>query len=260
MFIKKFIAACAVAVTASMAMADAQVYEVTMTLKTTLAHKGNTSAIVCSEPSNTTGLYRKQTTIRIKGLIWGCDCTTISEPIKVESADGTYGYVFWNMTTGKVLDPDFAWTLLNRIDKKLTKVEGAWKMENSDLMLVGGGFGTLKDVVDKECCTIESTVLTTISGNCAGWMTMPGAIVTKGKDEVCEKCKVIAGTDDVIAVAPGFSLCECSDDSDQTAVSGTWRIKYSKLLSEKWNKAASDTPITTIYKFPSYVLAYINQL
>ncbi|MBO7482691.1 MAG: hypothetical protein J6U17_02235 [Kiritimatiellae bacterium] len=260
MSIKKFIVASAIAFCASMAMADAQVYEVTMTLKTTVAYKGSTSTIVCSEPANGTGLYRKQTTVRIKGLIWGCDCITISEPMKAESAEGTYGYVFWNMTTGKVLDPEFAWTLLNRIDKRLTKVEGAWKMENSDLMLVGGGFGTLKDVVDKECCTIESTVLTTISGNCAGWMKMPSTIVSKGKDEVCEKCTVIAGTDDVIAVAPGFTLCECADDSDQTAISGTWRIKYSKALSTKWNKASAATPITSIYNFPSYVLNYLNSL
>ena len=260
MSIKKFIAASAIAFCASMAMADAQVYEVTMTLKTTVAYKGNTSAIVCSEPSNETGLYRKQTTVRIKGLIWGCDCTTISEPLKVESPDGTYGYIFWNMTTGKVLDPEFAWTLLNRIDKKLTKVEGAWKMEDDEITLVGGGFGTLKDVVDKECCTIESTVLTTISGNCAGWMKMPFAVVKSGTGEICEKCKVVAGTEDVVAIAPGFSLCECADDSDQTAISGTWRIKFNKSLSDKWNKASSDTPITSIYKFPSYVLNYINKL
>lgn len=256
----KVLSLAAAFLAATVAFADAQVYEMTLTLKTTLTAKGKITPLCSTLPDDDTGLYRKQGTVRIKGLFWGCDCATISDPQPATDPAATYGYVFWNQTTGKVLDSDFGWKLLHRIMKNLKKCEGAWTMEGGDFSFMGGGFGTVKDTIDKECCTIENAYIPSMSGNLAGWMTLPSVVVAKGKEEVCEKCKIISGTDDVVAVAPGFSLCECDDGSEFTAVSGTWRLKYLAKQSTSWNKASADLPITSVYSFPSYVVTYLNSL
>lgn len=240
------------------ALAEAQVYEMTLTLKSTLTKKGKTAALVCSEPKNDTGLYRKQGSVKIKGLFWGCDCITIGDPQPLTTASATYGYIFWNQTTGKVLDGKFAWMLLNRIDKTLKKCEGTWDLAGDGFELVGGGFGTVVDVVDKECCTLDSTIIKTMNGNCAGYLSLPPTIVSEGTQEVCEKCEQIQGTDDVVAIAPAFTLCECGDASEITTATGTWRLKYHQSASSKWNKSSATEPITSVYGFPSYVVSYIN--
>lgn len=244
----------------SSAFGDAQVYEMTLTLRTTLTAKGNVTPLCSTLPNDDTGLYRKQGTVRVKGLFWGCDCMTIGDPIPVTDPYGTYGYVFWDMTTGKILDGDFGWKLLHRINKNLKKTEGAWTLTGTDFFFTGGGFGTVKDTVDKECCTLENTVITTMSGNLAGWMTLPAVVVSKGKDGVCAKCSLVPGSDDVIAVAPSFSVCECADGSAFTAVSGTWKLKYLSRQSTRWNSAGASDPIWDIYLFPSYVRSYLESL
>ena len=242
------------------ACADAQVYEMTLTLKSTVTAKGKITPLCDGLPDDDTGLYRKQGTVRVKGLIWGCDGITSAEPQPVEDPTAVYGYVFWNQTTGKVIDGEFAWQLLHRINKNLKKCEGTWTIAGDSCSLTGGGFGTVQDKIDKECCTIEETIIKTMNGNLAGWLTMPSVVVSKGDEEICEKCSLVPGTEDVVAYAPGFSLCECEDGSELTAVSGTWRLKYLATQSSKWKKAASDTSITTIYSFPSYVVSYLNSL
>ncbi len=262
--LKKFsiglMAALAFVSTAALAADEAQVYEFTLTLKSTIARKGSTSSVVCDSPENDTGLFRKQGSVRVKGLIWGCGCETIADPVKISDPSATYGYIFWNITTGQVLDGEFAWKILNRIDKTLRKAEGVWMLEGDSFTLVGGGFGTVKDTVDRECCVIENTVISSMNGNCAGWFTMPSTVVGKGKEEICTKCSMVAGTEDVVAVAPGFSLCDCDEGSELTAVSGTWRLKYSAALTRKWTSAGAFDSITSIYSFPSYVVSYINSL
>ena len=242
------------------AFAEAQVYEMTLTLKSTLTAKGKITPLCNGLPDDDTGLYRKQGTVRIKGLFWGCDCITIAEPQPVADPTETYGYVFWNQSTGKVLDGEFSWRLLHRIMKNLKKVEGTWTMEGSDFSLMAGGFGTVKDTIEKECCSIEETIINTMNGNIAGWLTMPSVVVSKGKEEICDKCQLVEGSDDVVAVAPGFSLCECDEGSELTTVSGTWKLKYLKAQSASWSKAQASASITTIYSFPSYVVRYLESL
>lgn len=256
----KVLALAAALLAGTTVFADAQVYEMTLTLKTTLTAKGKITPLCATLPDDDTGLYRKQGTVRIKGLFWGCDCATIAEPMPVSDVTGTYGYVFWNMTTGKVIEGDFGWKLLHRIMKNLKKCEGAWTLEGDDYSLMGGGFGTVKDTIDKECCTIENAYISAMNGNLAGWMTLPSVVVSKGSEGICEKCRLVSGTDDVVAVAPGFSLCECDDGSEFTAVSGTWKIKYLTKQSTSWNKASATEPITSIYAFPSYVRSYLDNL
>lgn len=245
------------------AFAAAQVYEMTITIKTTVSQSGKITKICSDLPEgDSISLYRKQSTVKIKGLFWGCDCETIAEPIKVTSPKETYGYIFWNETTKKVIESDFAWKLLNRVDKKLKKAEGTWVLGDTgdELFLVGGGFGTVKDALAKGQCVLNEVILTPMSGNVAGWLSLPEVVVSKGKDEICWKCEVIEGTDDVVAVAPGWSLCACAEGSEQTTASGTWKLKYVADASKKWAKVQADASIVTVYKFPSYVVTYLKNL
>ena len=199
------------------AIADAQVYELSMTIKTTITKSGAIKAIVCDKPSPEVNLYRKQATVKIKGLFWGCDCETIANPTKIISATETYGYILWNETTHQVIDADFSWKVLNRIDDKLKKAEGAWMLEGDSICLIGGGFGNVKDDVSSSTCTIMSTILTPMSGNVAGWMGLPSVVVAKGKADDCYKCQVIEGSDEVVAFAPGWSLCTCIQTSSNVS-------------------------------------------
>lgn len=260
---KKIVVSAFCALTAFGAFASAQVYEMTLTLKTTVSQSGKITKL-CEElpEGEIVNLYRKQSTVKIKGVFWGCDCETIADPIKVTSPKETYGYVFWNETTKKVIESDFVWKLLNRIDKKLRKAEGTWMLgeEGDDLFLVGGGFGTVKDSLAKGQCVLNEVILTPMSGNVAGWLSLPEIVVSKGRDEVCEKCTVIEGTDDVVAVAPGWSLCACAEGSEQTTASGTWKLKYVAAAAKKWAKVQADASITTVYSFPSYVVSYLKSL
>ena len=131
---------------------------------------------------------------------------------------------------------------------------------DDDLFLVGGGFGSVKDSLVKGQCVLDEVILTQMSGNVAGWLSLPEVVVSKGQDEVCEKCSVIEGTDDVVAIAPGWSLCACAEGSEQTTASGTWKLKYVAAASKKWAKVQADASITTVYSFPSYVVSYLKSL
>ena len=245
------------------AFAEAQVYEITMSLKTTVSHSGKIAKLCSELPAEVdVDLYRKQSTVKIKGLIWGCDCETIAEPMKVSSPKDPAGYIFWNETTKKVISADFFWKLLNRIDKKLKKAEGTWVLGEMDdeLFLVGGGFGTVKDTIPKGTCALAEVILTPMSGNVAGWMSMPEIVVAKGTDDICEKCRVIEGSDEVVAFAPGWSLCGCGEGFEQTTVSGTWKLKYVASAAKKWGKVQADVSITSVYTFPSYVASYLKSL
>lgn len=245
------------------AFAAAQVYEMTITVKTTVSQSGKVTKLCDDLPEGETiDLYRKQSTVKIKGVFWGCDCETIADPIKVTSPKETYGYIFWNETTKKVIESDFVWKVLNRIDKKLKKVEGSWVLGDmgDELFLVGSGFGTAKDSLIKGQCMLDEVILTPMSGSVAGWLSLPEVVVSKGKDKICKKCRVIEGTDDVVAVAPGWSLCACAEGVEQTAASGTWKLKYVADASKKWAKVEADASITTVYKFPSYVVSYLTAL
>ena len=259
---KKSILIAASALSSLFVFADAQVYEMTITLKSTVAASGKITPVVCDMPEQEVNLYRKQSTVKIKGLFWGCDCDTIAEPQFVTSATETYGYIFWNETTHRVLDSEFAWHVLNRIDKKLKKAEGAWTIGGTDaeVFLAGSGFGTVKDAVSKSTCTIDSVILSPMSGNCAGWLSLP-AITIKGSPGECQRCgEVTEGTEDIESVAPAWSLCACAESSGYTAAFGTWKLKYQAAASKKWKESDTSLSITKVYSFPSYVKSYIESL
>ena len=268
MNIKKSIVMLATAAMGAVAMADAQVYEMQLTLKTTVTKFGKVKFVSCDclGENDDAVLYRKQGTVKIKGLIWGCDCGTISEPdISGEGdslAKSSFGYIFWNETTKKPLNLNFEWVLLNRIDNTAKKSEGVWVLSDEDglFSVTGAGFGMVKDTTAKKpICERTATWIQSMNGNLAGWST-PGAIVTvKATKGECSWCEKVDGTDEETASALGWSLCECSDSDERTAASGTWRLKFNarsaKILSDSSKSVQS---ITEAYNFPSYVKSVIE--
>lgn len=248
------------------AFADAQVYEMQLTMKTTVSRSGQVKFVACDCPVEGDTMYRKQGTVKIKGLIWGCDCVTISEPqISTNStslAKAEYGYIFWNETTMRPMNLKFKWEFLNRIDKTAKKTEGTWSLTSEDgsFYVVGSGFGTVKDTtVTDPVCMRTATWIPNMAGNFAGWST-PGAIVTvKATSGECSWCKKIEGTEEQTAAAQGRSLCDCGGSDTRTAANGTWKLKFDqKASSALASTSKSVESITQVYAFPAYVKSVIE--
>jgi len=257
---KKTLLVLATLATNLAAFADAQFYDVQMTVKTTTTRTGTPKMVACDCRTDTNGLYRVQSNIKIKGAIWGCNCGTLNKGIPYVSATNAFGCFFWNETTQKPLNVKIAWPVCNRIDKSATKAEVVWTLssEDGDFYVVCSGFGSLKDVATKDPCTLVTSSFTSLSGGLAGWMT-PGAVVTtKATPGTCSWCEKIAGTDEVSSAAKGFAVCsDCSACTEMTgsAAYGTWTIKYNKKASGKLEKS---TRVTEAYDFPSYVSAVME--
>lgn len=244
---KKAVAAFA-AVLALGAGADALVYNFTANLKTTVAQKGSVKAAIltCLDESETM-VYRKQGTVKIQGLIWGCDCDPIANPPPFTNGESD-GFAFWNVTDKSIItDIDFQWLVLNRINNTGKNVEGAWSFASECYQFWGGGFGTVK--LDG-----EEFYLDKMSGNMAGVKCAPVYFKKGWKKNDCPFCGEGIGEDDEYIVAIGWPLCECGEEDELTAVSGTWNIKINAPATKKLNKTTS---IFNAFTFPSYVKNYL---
>lgn len=264
---KKMMIVIAVMSAGGLALADdAQVYEMQLTMKTTVTQSGKVKFVACDCPVDSSTLYRKQGNVRIKGLIWGCGCTTLSDSMistnSTSLAKAEYGYIFWNETTKRPMNLKFKWEFLNRIDKTAKKSEGTWSLtsEDGNFCVVGSGFGTVKDTTVKDpICMRTATWVPTMTGNFAGWST-PGAIVTvKATSGECSWCKKVEGTEEQTASAAGWSLCSCGDSDKRTAANGTWKLKYNQRASKALSSTAKPVEsVTQVYAFPAYVKSVIE--
>lgn len=242
----------------------AQVYDMTVTVKTTAAKSGTLSPKKNPFVYDTEKIvYRTQGTQKWKGLVWGCDCNALSGKWQVidETSGSVAGCVIWNTKNNAIvyLD-DLNWRLLNAIDQKGDKCEGAFTIGDmeaeSTAFLTFGGFGTLAlKYTAPECSEPEYTCasyLKTMSGNVAGWMPAP-TLKSAGKPGQCIFCGESdpgeEGSEDA-ALAWDFCPCEEYADLELTAISGTWTLKYNATLSKKLKNNAR---ITNVYKFPSVV-------
>jgi len=249
----------------------AQVYDVTISIKTTAAAKGKVSAK--KNPfigdSSTTITYRKQATQKWIGLIWGCDCESIRGVWQSYTGGGVSGCVIWNSKSPYdiLYIGDINWRLLNAIDANGNKCEGSWTIgdsgDESNAFLAFSGFGTLslsaiiEDGVSQLVnCTSN---IKSISGNVAGWMPAPSTI-KKGKPSKCTFCGIVdPGEEDTEDLAEAWNFCECAaeiGDSEFTTVYGTWSIKYSNALSKKLISA--DSILDVYKKFPDNVKAAVS--
>ena len=266
---KKLLMTLTSVLSAGVIYADAQFYEMELTVKTTKTRSGKVSGIACDcrtdlEAEADGNLYRKQGTVKIKGVIWGCDCGTLIKGERFTKKTEPFGYLFWNVTDRKWLNVTLTWPIANRIDKKANKTEVVWMLTSNDpelpFHLVGSGFGTLKDTVSKNPCKLVTSRFVQIKGGFAGWMAPDAVVTTKATAEECSWCEKIPGTPEVSAVAKGWTVCADCSASDLNAGSaayGNWKIKYNATASEKLEGA---TEVTEAYAFPAYVKAAMDSV
>ena len=245
-----------------------QVYEITMTAKTTVAKSGTVSTK--KNPfvaQNGTIVYRNQGTQKWKGLLWGCDCNSIKGSWQVvsESAKSVSGCVIWNTKSYEILFlDDMKWRLLNAIGATGKNCEGCWTIgdssDNSNAFMAFSGFGTLVVNYSSDLCESQSlnctSYIKSMSGNMAGWMPAP-SITTAGTPGTCTFCGGgNAGTADETNVATAWDFCPCEEFGDYafTAVSGTWTLKYNSSMSKKLKNYSS---ITDVASMPSSVKAQV---
>jgi len=233
---KKLMITAATAAMIGGAFADGQVYEMTMNVKTTEAKSGT---VYVQEGCYSSQSYRKQTSLKIAGLFWGCNCSTIAETADLAQDKGVF---FWNATkkaafydqeADEYIQPAFEWKLLNRIGQKACDVEGVWELTYGDAYLYGAGFGKANGYED-------SAYVTSMCGNFAGTMN-PG--------NACKRCEEVA--------ADAWPLCECGEqDEDLTAAYGTWSLKFNSSAAKKFANSSD----WSWYKFPGDVLEAIQAI
>lgn len=254
---------------------SAQVYEISVTVKTSIAQRGKLSPAKNPFVEDSGSIiYRKQSTQTWKGLIWGCDCeSALGKWMALgEGSSATVtGVVMWK--TKKPYDiillDDMRWHVLNAIDAQGKKCECAWTIgESSDesaAFLSFAGFGTLKLKTRKEeggGITLGDdcrSYISSLSGTVSGWMPAP-IYETAGRAAVCTFCGVVdPGEEGSVDMAVAWNYCPCLDvgDRDFTAVSGSWTLKYNATLSKKLSKKTS---ILEVYSgFPASVREAVSQ-
>jgi hypothetical protein len=267
---KKLMIVAAVAAMTGAALADAQVYDVKLTVKTTTCKDGKFTKALENlgwfgglEKGDEVS-YRKQATLTLAGIIWGCDCDAIANPEwRVYGyKKGKYsvgGYAFWNATGKEAIALQipfvkFDWAVLNRIDQMNT-VEGTWMLgdaaDGEALFFLGAGFGTVKNntkAPQYDCLSYISSM----KGNFAGFMQ--GG---EGGDNGCIFCGTTAYD---CLVAP---FCVCANAFDSTEVSaayGSWTIKYNSSASKKLKKAwyINDADGVKVVNFDTKKLADVD--
>jgi len=272
--VKKLLFVGCVAV-ACAAMADeeeksAQVYDLTITVKTTTAKSGklSTSSNKFLTESGTV-VYRTQSTSKWKGLVWGCDCNSLAGKWQLVDADaGTVaGCVIWDSKQNDVLFiEDLNWRLLNAIDKNGDKCEGSFTIGNmddaSEAFLAFAGFGSLSVDYSASPCEDPEVHCTSyvkqMSGNVAGWMPAP-TLTTGGRTGSCTFCGTYdPGEDPTTDMATAWNFCPCEEyaDLEHTAVSGSWSLKYNSKASKKLKKSAT---IVDVVSLPSNVKLKVEQ-
>ena len=245
---KKILITTMASAVAACAMAETLVFDVTMKVKTTVAKTGAIKAACIVSNGTATVTYRKQGTINVQGLIWGCSCDSLVGPLTY-TAPSADGCCFWNVTDSEALKGAcIFWPVLHRIDNKMKKAEGVMELSAEGWYLLCAGFGRVDD------SAFPAGLLKNMNGYFAGWRLAPSwKKVTYGAP--CTFCE--SGTADIeeLVSAEAWALCSCAMPTNLTAAFGSWKIKYNKNLSKKLNDV---TAITSVYTFPSYVSAMMS--
>lgn len=261
------IAAAAAALTSGAFAVQAQVYEMTLTAKTTTCASAKASngwlTTIAGYEKGDEILYRKQTSRKLVAVLWGCSCDEVfgadgewGETDGVERADGSkpyYGSVLFDKKAGELVgeydSSGVTFTVLNRIGKKANEVEMSWDMVvDEDGLITGAGFGKIKDInlsANGDDC---DSVISSAKGTFAGFAPADSLIAI---DSSCPYC--VEG--DELTCSP-WVYCECVDltDEDNTILFGNWSLKYNSSASKK---LSSSTYITSSYKFPKNVAAVL---
>ena len=236
----------------------AQVYDIKVTVKTTVAKSGKLSPKKNPFMGDVeTVVYRTQGSQTWTGVLWGCDCETLLGAWETVGGAGEIvsGVAIWNSKKpySIIFLDDMKWRVLNAIDASGSKVECAWTIgdssDESNAFLAFAGFGTLQVVKTGEC----RNAIKTLSGNVAGWMPAPTK-TTPGNPGICTFCGgVIGATEATEDMSIAWDFCPCAEigDPEFTAVSGTWSMKYNQKFSKSLSSKSSILDVYT--KFPSNV-------
>lgn len=255
-------AACAAVGLGAFAENTPEVYNMTITVKTTTC-KAAQGKNVCDDDYST---FRVKATQKIQGLIWGCDCPTIAEPKEFESFDdfGTpdacHGYVFWDASV-KTKNPyetaEFVWSdaagifenFLQCINPKCTEVEGVWTLtlKNKDdeylVLLQGAGVGSAKWAAKYSAAYINS-----MNGNVTGW-AFPGSL--------SYGCAACGETYEGCSAWAFCSECEERGEDYPSAAYGSWNLQFNTSAAKKYGKGQTRYAILDAYKFSDAVRAFL---
>lgn len=218
---------------------DAQVYDMTITLKVTECVKKSTQN-VCGKAIG----YRKQATQKITGKFYGPDNCVIAAPASYgtrpsEEELSESGYLFWGAKAA-FHDAQMEWSFLQLVDAKASSAEGHFTLElyghekghvvsDATATLSGAGYGS----VTVKGCGDEGNILKTMNGSIVGFYSVTAmAVVTGcvycGETNVCEP----------------WSFSSCAEvDSARSAAYGTFTIKYNQKQASALSKGkgAQDT-------------------
>lgn len=228
---------------------DAQVYDMTITLRVT----------ECVKKSGTTKCgkyigYRKQATQKITGKFYGPDNCSIAAPMSYgtrpsEEELSESGYLFWGAKAA-FHDAQMEWSFLQLVDSKASSAEGHFTLElyghekghaasDATATLSGAGYGS----VTLKGCGDEGNVLKKMDGNIVGFYSVTAmAVVTGcvycGETNVCEP----------------WSFSSCAEvDSARSAAFGTFTIKYNSNQSSALAKGKG--ALNTLFKGNKIALA-----
>lgn len=250
---KLMIAAATAALAAGAFAAEPQVYEMTLTVKSTQCATGKKTVKICDDIEFTS--YRKQVTRKYEGLFWGCGCEVIACPTyyfkgldfdhDTVAPNQETDYIFWSATKGFQYglygdDDAFQWQILQLVGPKAANIEGTWTLvlKNTDdeivLDVAGAGYGTATDV-----CNDGGKKIKSMSGYVVGSVDYAAEAEVSG----CQYCG------ELTECTP-FQFCECIDVQDKTALFGSWSLKYNSSAAKK---LAQGKYIEAAYKFPKYL-------
>lgn len=241
---KLMIAAAAAATAGSIFGATAQVYDMTITVKSTEC-KDNKKLYknVCADDIQ---FYRAQATQKFYGKFWGCGCETLCAPVVYGAPREDKSFVFWG-ADGAFHNAEINWSVLQLVGKNGTNVEGAFNLElytcedgtvaaDPDFTLAGAGYGTASVVA----CGDEDNYVKSMSGSVVGVANVAALADVTG----CKYCGDLVDCN-------VWDYCDCvAADNDVSAAFGTFTLKYNAsqakaLAKGKWIDEAN--------KFKSFV-------
>ena len=244
---KLMIAAAAAATVGSIFGATAQVYDMTITVKSTEC-KDNKKIYknVCADDIQ---FYRAQATQKFYGKFGGCGCETLCAPTMYgvpRCGDQERSFVFWG-AKGAFHDAQITWPVLQLVGKNGTNVEGSFNLDlytcedgtvaaDPDFSLAGAGYGTASVVA----CGDEDNYVKSMSGSVVGVANVAALSAVTG-------CKYCGDTADCNV----WDYCDCvAADNDVSAAFGTFTLKYNASQAKALNNGKW---IDEANKFKSFV-------
>jgi len=242
---------------------DPAAYDLSVSLKSTVAKGKSVKAAVCEDTASGFSCYRVKGSKSLKGYVVLCSCwCATTDPVTVDvietnwsngqdllpepgEGDGWNPVITTNsFTTGGgyetstdwiaylwdkkaktfyAFGDDFTWALAGLIGKKKTGFEGIWDMEASNPGVDIPGVWT---GAGQGAWDNKKKLLKNASGNFVVALAAPAVVNKKAEDE-----------EDCLCIAPWIDPCTlAADDTIPTAGFGTWKLKYNSKASKTYER------------------------